>query len=142
MIQSPENRQRGLLSLVIQCSQCFVIRIQPRSQPAVLASACVLSTCKYLYQTYVSVRGEYRLSNDLVARRHAVACFVYEELSLRSSCARASDLSPCALYVHERNAHCLRESFLKTPIVTCSTYRARNKCVVRAWSVLTRHYLS
>ena len=32
--------------------------------------------------------------------------------------------------------------FLKNPIVTWSAWRARNKCTVRPWSVLIRHFLS
>ena len=52
---------------------------------------CVLSTCKNVGKMWGSVRGEYRLSTDLGARRHAVALLVHEELSLRSGCGRATD---------------------------------------------------
>ena len=55
---------------------------------------CVLSTCKNVGKIWGSVRGEYRLSTDLGARRHSVALLVHEELSLRSGCGRATDSPP------------------------------------------------
>ena len=45
---------------------------------------CVLPTCKNVGKIWGSVRGEYRLSTDLGARRHSVALLVHEELLLRS----------------------------------------------------------
>ena len=66
-------------------------------------------------------------------------------LCVRAACGlriHSSTDDALPLYVHERITHCLRESFKKYPIITCSACRAHNKCVTRAWSVLTRHFLS
>ena len=62
-----------------------------QTSPTRRTCKCVLSTCKNVGKMWGSVRGEYRLSTDLGARRHAVALLVHEELSLRSGCGRATD---------------------------------------------------
>ena len=99
-------------------------------------------------QNVGSVRGEYRLSTDLGARRHAVALLVHEELSLRSGYGftpvRVTHVPSTA---NERTTHWLRESFKFFPrslaLRTAHLARAccaRDKCVVCAYPSLPQFY--
>ena len=83
-----------------------------------------------------SARGEYGLSTDLGARRHAVEILVHAELSLRSgygSTPSTDDAGTSTANV--RTTYSLREFFTIFPMVTCSTDGVLSTCVVRAWSV-------
>ena len=86
------------------------------------------------------VRGEYRLRagfgithirRSMLSARGTISAF--EQRAGYEFTACEDDAR--ARYVHERITHCLQ-------IVTCSASRARKKCEVSAWSVLTRHLLS
>ena len=66
------------------CFQATASYIHLSPVPTRRTCKCVLSTCKNVGKIWGSVRGEYRLSTDLGARRHNVALLVHEELSLRS----------------------------------------------------------
>ena len=104
----------------------------------VLASACCLrvKTWENVGKICGSARGEYGLSTDLGARRHAVEILVHAELSLRSGYgftpstddAGTSTANVCTTYS-------LREFFTIFPMVTCSIDGVLSTCVVRAWSV-------
>ncbi len=98
---------------------------------------CVLSTCENVGKICGSVRGEYRLSTDLRARRHAVARLVHEDLSLRSGHGFTPSTDDARVLYRQRahNAQ-LREFCAIFPTVTCSTDGALSTCVVRAYAAL------
>ena len=83
-----------------------------------------------------SARGEYGLSTDLGARRHAVEILVHAELSLRSGYGFTPSTDDAGTSTaNVRTTYSLREFFTIFPMVTCSTDGVLSTCVVRAWSV-------
>ena len=122
----------------------------------VLASACCLrvKTWENVGKICGSARGEYGLSTDLGARRHAVEILVHAELSLRSGYGFTPSTDDAGTSTaNVRTTYSLREFFTIFPMVTCSTdgvlstcvvraWSVRGPCVVRAWSVLTPHFPS
>ena len=111
----------------------------------VLASACCLrvKTWENVGKICGSARGEYGLSTDLGARRHAVEILVHAELSLRSGYGFTPSTDDAGTSTaNVRTTYSLREFFTIFPMVTCSTDGVLSTCVVRAWSVLTPHFPS
>ena len=111
----------------------------------VLASACCLrvKTWENVGKICGSARGEYGLSTDLGARRHAVEILVHAELSLRSGYGFTPSTDDAGTSTaNVRTTYSLREFFTNFPMVTCSTDGVLSTCVVRAWSVLTPHFPS
>ena len=104
----------------------------------VLASACCLrvKTWENVGKICGSARGEYGLSTDLGARRHAVEILVHAELSLRSGYGFTPSTDDAGTSTaNVRTTYSLREFFTIFPMVTCSTDGVLSTCVVRAWSV-------
>ena len=104
----------------------------------VLASACCLrvKTWENVGKICGSARGEYCLSTDLGARRHAVEILVHAELSLRSVYGFTPSTDDAGTSTaNVRTTYSLREFFTIFPMVTCSTDGVLSTCVVRAWSV-------
>ena len=111
----------------------------------VLASACCLrvKTWENVGKMCGSARGEYGLSTDLGARRHAVEILVHAELSLRSGYGFTPSTDDAGTSTaNVRTTYSLREFFTIFPMVNCSTDGVLSTCVVRAWSVLTPHFPS
>ena len=142
----------GKMFLVFTVLCLVLVQVTKAVVPTRRTCKCVLSTCKNVGKMWGSVRGEYRLSTDLGARRHAVALLVHEELLLRSGCGRATD-SPqygwrtCLLQpmsAQRTDSVSLLNFFPRSLALRtahlASACCARDKCVVCAYPALPQFY--
>jgi len=102
--------------------------LKPRSQPAVFASACFrLAKTWAKFNSRIPPLWGCGSTQSRLSMFSARGTFSAFELRVGYGFTACTD-DERALYVHERITHSLQ-------IITCSPSRARNKCVVRTWSV-------
>ena len=101
-------------------SGCSLSHGHNPSYVQVLASACCLrvKTWENVGKMCGSARGEYGLSTDLGARRHAVEILVHAELSLRSGYGFTPSTDDAGTSTaNVRTTYSLREFFTIFPII-------------------------
>jgi hypothetical protein len=124
--------------LVLKIKHC----IKHRSQPAVLASAWCLFAKMWakLGIRMWWVPPPYGFGSTQTCRRMFIACKTFSAFELLAGYGFTPSMGDrCACPVRPRAHNALRASvslLTKNHIVHCSTCRAQNKCIVRAYSAL------